>query len=214
LRAIENGSSIYFILSYQNTAELKEDSYLSQYYSIRYDIWLEDVAKYYNELNNVLHDVQDKLIIDHEFLVGERVLDLDELEADIADRLENAIKDEDQLQKDSETEDVISVANAWSLLYHAEETMKNFLTQLQEANSDVDTNYMAFSEQVSFGSAIDQVVTDFAFIDPEVFGSDALYKDSIDMVSLQLSSRRAKSAKLAQLSEDIKYLQQQADETL
>ena len=214
LRAIENGSSIYFILSYQNTAELKEDSYLSQYYSIRYDIWLEDVAKYYNELNNVLHDVQDKLIIDHEFLVGERVLDLDELEADIADRLENAIKDEDQLQKDSETEDVISVANAWSLLYHAEETMKNFLTQLQEANSDVDTNYMAFSEQVSFGSAIDQVVTDFAFIDPEVFGSDALYKDSIDMVSLQLSSLRAKSAKLAQLSEDIKYLQQQADETV
>ena len=41
-----------------------------------------------------------------------------------------------------------------------------------------------------------------------------LYKDSIDMVSIQLSTLRAKTSKLAQLAEDIKYLQQQADETV
>ncbi len=212
LRAIENGAGIYFILSYQNTTELKEDSFLSQYYSIRYDIWLEDVAKYYNELNTVLKDLQDKQIIDHEFLVGERVLDLDELEADISNRLENAIKDENKLQEDSETEDVISVANAWSLLYHSEETMKEILDLVNEANSEVESVYDEFSSRLSFSSEIKQVFTDYLRVDPEVEGSDALYKDSIDTLSIKLSTLRAKTAALAQLAEDIRYLQQRCDE--
>lgn len=83
LKAVENGSSIYFTLSYQNTSILKEDSLLSEYYSIRYDIWKDDVVYYYNYLNSLLNDVQTKLIIDHEFLIGERIPDTDELEADL-----------------------------------------------------------------------------------------------------------------------------------
>ena len=38
LKAIENGASVYFTLSYQNTQKLKEDVMLNQYYSVRYDI--------------------------------------------------------------------------------------------------------------------------------------------------------------------------------
>ena len=83
LKAVENGSSIYFTLSYQNTAKLKEDMELSNYFSIRYDIWKDDVVYYYNYLNSLLKDVQTKLIIDHEFLIGERIPDVDELEADL-----------------------------------------------------------------------------------------------------------------------------------
>ena len=83
LKAIENGASPYFILSYQNTQALKEYYDLSQYYSIRYDIWKNDIADVYNTLNNVLYDVQDKYITNHEFLEGNRVPDADELEADI-----------------------------------------------------------------------------------------------------------------------------------
>lgn len=82
LKAIENGASLYFTLSYQNTDKLKEDYRLSQYYSIRYDIWKDDVVKYYTELNEVMSDLQTKLIVDHEFLIGERVPDEDEIEAD------------------------------------------------------------------------------------------------------------------------------------
>lgn len=83
LKAIENGASPYFILSMRNTQALKEYSDLSRYYSIRYDIWKKDISDVYNTLNNALCDVQNKYIVNHEFLEGERVPDLDELEADI-----------------------------------------------------------------------------------------------------------------------------------
>lgn len=84
LKAIENGASPYFVLSYQNTQVLKEDSQLSKYYSIRYDIWGDDIKNTYSVLNDVLSDVQNKYIIGHEFLLnGERIPDSDELINDI-----------------------------------------------------------------------------------------------------------------------------------
>ena len=83
LKAIENGASPYFILSYRNTQTLKEYSYLSKYYSVRYDIWKDDIVNVYNTLNGVLADVQNKYITNHEFLTGIRVPDADELEADL-----------------------------------------------------------------------------------------------------------------------------------
>ena len=39
LRAIENGASLKFILSYRNTQKLKQYYETSIYYSVRYDIW-------------------------------------------------------------------------------------------------------------------------------------------------------------------------------
>lgn len=92
LRAIENGASPYFTLSYQNTALLKDHYYYSKYYSIRYDIWYDELVAIYKQLNNVLSDVQTKLIVGHEFLVGERVPDADELEADILAAMKEAEK--------------------------------------------------------------------------------------------------------------------------
>ncbi len=83
LKAIENGASPYFILSYQNTQAFKKDVQLSKYYSIRYDIWSQDIVEVYDILNNVLSDVQDKYITKYESLGGSRVPDYDELEADI-----------------------------------------------------------------------------------------------------------------------------------
>ena len=84
LKAIENGASVYFVLSYANTELLKEDVLLSQNYSVRYDIWQSRLVEIYSELNNVLADVQTKLIIGHSFLDGSRVADQDELLEDIA----------------------------------------------------------------------------------------------------------------------------------
>ncbi len=84
LKAIENGASPYFVLSYQNTNVLKEDSILSKYYSIRYDIWKDDIYDTYSEINNVLSDVQNKYIVGHSFLSGgQRIPDSDELLSDI-----------------------------------------------------------------------------------------------------------------------------------
>ena len=89
LKAIENGASPYFILSYRNTQNLKENEYFSKYYSVRYDIWKEDIVETYNELNSALSDVQDKFIIGHEIIeTGLRVPDLDEIQNDILDAMD------------------------------------------------------------------------------------------------------------------------------
>jgi hypothetical protein len=155
LRAIENGAGLYFILSYQNTTELKEDKLLSEYYSIRYDIWLEDVAKHYNKLNTVLSDVQTKVIIGHEFLVGDRVLDLDELEADIENRLEGAIKDQDQHQNDLLTSESVAVAEAWNMLYNATSIMQELSDRVDEINKELEKRY-----NVSTGTFYDPTASD------------------------------------------------------
>lgn len=93
LKAIESGSSLYFILTYQNATKLKEDYEFSQNYSVRYDIWAGsydeegvfqtgELIDLYQELNGVLADVQNKKITSHNLLSGWRVPDEDELIAD------------------------------------------------------------------------------------------------------------------------------------
>ncbi len=137
LRAIENGAGMYFLLSYQNTTEFKDFTTLSQYYSIRYDIWQEDVVKYYNQLNLALGDVQTKYIINHEFLSGERILDLDELEAAIADKLAQADKDQEESFNQYLNGEMNSVADAWGLLYGAKDAMVAILDKMETHNESV-----------------------------------------------------------------------------
>ena len=95
LKAMENGAAPYYVLSYQNTQNLKDYYLLSHYYSVRYDIWKDDVVELYHELNGVLGDVQDKLIIDHEFWTGTRVPDSDELLNDLQAVLDKFLYDEE-----------------------------------------------------------------------------------------------------------------------
>ena len=104
LHAIENGAAMFFMLSYQNTSELKENFRLSKYYSVSYDIWKDDVNKYYDTLNGALKDLQTSYIVDHEFLDGERVPDEDEVEADAAAKAieDAAIKEAEAAKKDKE----------------------------------------------------------------------------------------------------------------
>jgi hypothetical protein len=132
LKAIENGSSLYYIMSYRNTAELKEFQTLSQYYSVNYAIWKKDVIEQYNELNALLADVQTKLIIDHKFLSGTRVLDVDELIAEIesidAERSEYEAKYDEQLRLDK----INAINEARSAARNGVKIMKETLTQLEE----------------------------------------------------------------------------------
>ena len=70
LKAIENGASPYFILSYQhnNTSELKSFVEFSKYYSIRYNIWLSDLVDTYNKLNDALSSVKYETITGHDIV--------------------------------------------------------------------------------------------------------------------------------------------------
>ena len=84
LKAIENGSAVYFNLSYRNTNLLKESEDLNKYYSVGFDIWFEDLAETYKTLNEALSDCQTALIEDHEFMLAERVPSEEEMAADKA----------------------------------------------------------------------------------------------------------------------------------
>ena len=150
LRAIENGAGMYFILSYQNTQELKEDFFLSQYYSVRYDIWQEDVVAFYNKLNGLLKDVQDKVIINHQFLAGERVLDLDELEADLAERLEKAEEDELKRQQEIETAKGVAVADAWKTAESAPRNISAIIAKMNATNADeIEANFVQLNNLIT-----------------------------------------------------------------
>ena len=75
LRSVESGACLYFLLSYRNTQYMKEYFDLSQHYSVNYQIWKEDVVSYYNTLNDAIGDLQGHLIVDHQLISGERVVE-------------------------------------------------------------------------------------------------------------------------------------------
>ena len=80
LKILENGATLFMMLSYQNVELLKEDHVLSKYYAISYDIWKEHLLTQYDEagnvvseglydkLNNALADVQTSRIENHLFI--------------------------------------------------------------------------------------------------------------------------------------------------
>ncbi len=101
LRAIENGSGLYFIMSYRNTEMLKEDPSYSDYFSVGYDTWKEDAVEYYKTLNDVLADLQTVLITDHQFIDAARIPDDDELEADeLLEKIEAEIEAAEKAESD------------------------------------------------------------------------------------------------------------------
>lgn len=101
LRAIENGSGLYFIMSYRNTEMLKEDDAYSSYFSVGYETWKEDAIKYYTTVNDVLADLQTSLIVDHEFIDAARIPDEDEIENDkILAELEAEIEAAEKAESD------------------------------------------------------------------------------------------------------------------
>ena len=102
LKAIESGASLSFVLSYQNAKLLKEDEVLSQNFSVRYDIWFNDVVSMYNELNAVLADVQTSTIVGHEFIEGDRVPDKDEILKDMYAVIDGTIEFESELIETSD----------------------------------------------------------------------------------------------------------------
>ena len=64
---------------------MKENMYYSEHYSISYEIWHDDVIKYYNILNDALNDCQAATIDNVEFIYSERTPTDSEVAADKAE---------------------------------------------------------------------------------------------------------------------------------
>lgn len=73
LKAIENGAGLYFVVSKDNTAELKQFPEFSKYYAIRYDNWKSDMIETYNTFNESMKKVKYATISEHEY-IGTRIV--------------------------------------------------------------------------------------------------------------------------------------------
>jgi len=73
LKAMENGAGLYFMLSMDNTSELKAFPQFSKYYAIQYDIWEPKLIETYNTFNDAMKRVKYSLITEHEYL-GTRIV--------------------------------------------------------------------------------------------------------------------------------------------
>lgn len=100
LRSIESGAALYYILGYQNTDLMKDDEELNKYYSVSYQNWFDNIVENYAKLNAEIGDIPDYKIVDHKVLIGERIIDddevvanLDALKEEFIDQLDIAISD-------------------------------------------------------------------------------------------------------------------------
>ncbi len=129
LKAIENGSGIYFKLVYQNAEKLKEYQQLSKNYSVRYDIWKDDLIVMYNQLNELLATVQTSTIVGHEFLTGYRIPTDEEKENDAA--MSEAEKEQAKLEAEEakKAQEILDRYNGrTNSLINAEKALANVKT--------------------------------------------------------------------------------------
>ncbi len=147
LKAIESGSSLYFKLVYQNAEKFKEDAKLQENYSVRYDIWKDDLVIMYKQLNGLMKDVQLSTIVEHKFLVGERVPDADEKLEDEKNAAEKE-KAEAEAAAKAEAEklmqDILAGRNtSLKNTLAAVETLKGYADQLIGAENGAYTKVLA-----------------------------------------------------------------------
>ena len=132
LKTIESGAGLQFVLSYRNTENLKEDELLSQYYSINYKIWKDDLISIYAEVNEILKDLQTSTIVEHLFVDGTRVPDNDELRADAEAAVAELIAAEAEKRVAAEKEYNYNIMKARKLLKSGLNTIKTDVEEARE----------------------------------------------------------------------------------
>lgn len=197
LRTIENGASLKFILSYQNTEKLKEYQTTSKYYSVRYDIWLSDLIARYNNINEALGDVQLSTIEHHEFLDGIRIPNEDEIDGDSSDALLNAINKEIEDSAAAKEQLRLTLQNVRTYLYDCEENLATVADTTDPDKKSVKALYDAAQAKLpTLNEAIADVATKKTALDAAKATYDAdpteendkIYKSVLDSYDIALSS--------------------------
>ena len=136
LRAIENGTALKFLLSYDNTELLKKEESTSVYYSVRYDIWFDTLLEYYNKVNTAIGDVQAQTITEHKFIDDAiRVPDNDELLVD-AEATIKELLNKDFEESETLREKINRVAT--QILFYEDVLGGNWRDSYADAKKDLD----------------------------------------------------------------------------
>ncbi len=150
LKAIENGAALKFIVSYRNTENLKDFYDLSKYYSIRYDIWFDDIVKIYSELNPAMASVQTSVIVDHYFVDGVRIPDADELRADADSIIASAIAAEAEKKATAQDSERVKLLNARLAVLNKYTEMNSIVNTINSSySSALNTKVKINKENVS-----------------------------------------------------------------
>ena len=67
LRMIENGASPHYVFTYEESSLMK-DTAMNMFYSTTFDVWEEEAADIYHQVNDVLQYVSGEVIVEHEIL--------------------------------------------------------------------------------------------------------------------------------------------------
>lgn len=67
LEAIENGACLRYVLTYENSDQIKYSG-LNNMYSVEYSLYMEEIESFYKEANNALKDVMNVAMVGHEIL--------------------------------------------------------------------------------------------------------------------------------------------------
>ena len=220
LKSIENGASLYYILSYANTSLMKDDLLLSNYYSIRYDIWVEDLVQQYTALNETIGDLQTYKINDQILVTAERIPDSlelqryrDSLKNLTASAVEKAIFDASETtmhdlrfqivaKRFFENQDLIVAAKAD---YDARlQKAKDELALLNSEESPDNKDVKAAEESL-------QKIYE-AIVDPE--NITLAEKRALESAELQLKAAEIKKAYNLSVAEDlVRYYEKESEDT-
>ncbi|MBE6666696.1 MAG: hypothetical protein E7607_00090 [Ruminococcaceae bacterium] len=192
LKAVESGASLKFILSYQNTKELKEYETLSKYYSVDYAIWFDqgkgDLVAMYKELNSILKGVRYSLITGHEFIDGVRVPDSNEIKLDAEQAIKDAIEYEIALENAASDAERNAIYEARQLIVKGSEAIKNSMDPaltdnllnkieaLKSIYNGTSGEYAALLEEANNALITYQIYQQSHAIHTDIIGSSVTYK--------------------------------------
>ena len=165
LKAIENGAGLYFKLVYRNAEKLKEDDKLSQNYSVRYDIWKEDMIIMYNQLNELIANVQTSRIVAHKFLDGYRVPDQSEIDADKAAKDEQAELDRIQAELEAAAKEMKDIYTGRTQSLADATKYKTSVTKIADYIIKESSGYYdKLNEKLAHVAAVEKALADAAVL--------------------------------------------------
>ena len=130
LHAIENGASLYYILSYQNSEYMKEDLVLNDYYGVDYENWYDEVVDNYAKLNVAIGKYKTYNIVDHTVLIAERIADeneeaanLEKLREELVDMAREQILSKVDDAYESMAQDPANVGRGVKVIFNTDELL-------------------------------------------------------------------------------------------
>ena len=165
LRSIESGASLYYILCYQNSKEMKEDALLSDYYGIDYATWYENIVTTYKTLNDAIGDLQSYYITNHQIIKAERIIDASEMDANYVLLLEEFIENLDEYVNDAIDAGYDEIIDRGNIGQNLAVTFdKAALVDAAAAIVDLGvdvTEAKVLTSGVTFGAAIDAIIAKY-----------------------------------------------------